>query len=555
MMRALRRADILRVGRRMRERSGWTKVRLGDIAEINPRKSTDLGITDLVTFVPMAAVDEVSGTITQGVERPLEEVRSGYTQFQDGDVLFAKITPSMENGKAAVASELANGVGFGSTEFHVIRSRGAILPTFIWRLVRQRTFREEAKKVMSGAVGQLRVPADFLRGFPIALPPLAEQKRIMDKSGALVARTARATTELAQIPALIARYRSLVLDLAFSGQLTSDMRKHAPAGIGSLPESWSVRALGELSEIQGGVQVGRRRKAGEALVQVPYLRVANVQRGWLNLDEIKTISVTEAERDRLLLRKGDVLMNEGGDRDKLGRGWVWDGQIECCIHQNHVFRIRLREDILPPRYLSHFANEKGQSYFFDEGTQTTNLASISKGKVAALPVPVPPWEEAVEISRRVEAAFGWLDRVVADYAAAADLLPQLDAAIWAKTFRGALVAQDPTEEAASALVARLEADTARSPLSERRRATKAPKETRTMASEKSLAEVLADAGGWISAQAAFEQCGIGANSPTEDIEALYSELRALDITGAVEAEAVTDGQGRKLHDRLRWKLL
>jgi type I restriction enzyme, S subunit len=537
----------------MSERSGWANVRLGDVAEINPRKSVDLEMTDLVTFVPMAAVDEVAGTIKQGFERPLREVRSGFRQFRDEDVIVAKITPSMENGKAAVATELANGIGFGSTEFHVIRSKGAILPTFLWRFVRQRIFREEARKVMSGAVGQLRVPAEFLKGYPIALPPLAEQERIIETSGALVAHTDRATIELEQIPALIARYRSIILDLAFSGRLTADMRSHALSDSRSLPEGWRMCALGGISEIQGGMQVGRRRKADEDLIEVPYLRVANVQRGWLKLDEIKTINVTKAERDRLLLRKGDVLMNEGGDRDKLGRGWIWDGQIDPCIHQNHVFRIRLRDGVLPPKYLSHFANEKGQSYFFDEGTQTTNLASISKGKVTALPVPVPPWEEAVEISRRIESAFSWLDRIEADHAAATELVPQLNAAIWAKTFSGALVAQDPADEPASTLLARLQAEALQSPPDERRRKAKSPKEISKMALEKSLAEVLADANGWISAQAVFEQCGIGDNSPTEDIEALYSELRALNTAGHVESEPVTDDQGRKLHDRLRWK--
>jgi type I restriction enzyme S subunit len=459
----------------------------------------------------------------------------------------------MENGKAAVATELANGVGFGSTEFHVIRSRGAILPAFIWRFVRQRAFREEAQKVMSGAVGQQRVPADFLKSYPIALPPLAEQKRIVDKSGALIARIDRAAAELAQIPALIALYRSIVLDLAFSGRLTADMREHAPTDAGLLPEGWSVCALGDISEIQGGIQVGRRRKGNETLVEVPYLRVANVQRGWLKLDEIKTISVTEAERDRLILKRGDVLMNEGGDRDKLGRGWIWEGQIDPCIHQNHVFRIRLRDGILPPKYLSHFANEKGQSYFFDAGTQTTNLASISKSKVAALPVPVPPWEEAVEINRRVEAVFGWLDRVATHYATATDLLPQLDATIWAKTFSGALVAQDPNEESAGALLARLGAEALQAPSSKHHRVMKSRKESGTMAIEKSLAQVLAGTDGWISAQTAFEECGIEANSSTEDIEALYNELRVLDIAGQVESEPVIDDQGRKLHDRLRWK--
>ena len=143
----------------------------------------------------------------------------------------------------------------------------------------------------------------------------------------------------------------------------------------------------------------------------PYLRVANVQRGWLNLEEIKTIRVTQDEARTLTLRSGDILMNEGGDRDKLGRGWVWEGQITDCIHQTHVFRPRVRNASVPPKYVSYYANAFGRQYFIDEGKQTTNLASISMRKVAALPVPVASPEEMEEVLRRIEAAFAWLDRV------------------------------------------------------------------------------------------------------------------------------------------------
>lgn len=113
------------------------------------------------------------------------------------------------------------------------------------------------------------------------------------------------------------------------------------------------------------------------------MRVANVQRGYLNLSEVKYVQATTLERQKLRLIKGDILMNEGGDRDKLGRGWVWDDEIENCIHQNHVFRVRLKDKRFPSKWISYFTNEFGQKYFFDKGQQTTNLASISKTKVAA----------------------------------------------------------------------------------------------------------------------------------------------------------------------------
>ena len=138
-------------------------------------------------------------------------------------------------------------------------------------------------------------------------------------------------------------------------------------------------------------------------------------------------------------------MNEGGDRDKLGRGWVWEGQIDHCIHQNHVFRIRLKDASFPPYFVSHYANERSQQYFFDRGTQTTNLASISKRRVAALPIPVPPVLEAVEIVNRIALVLSWAARVESQCIAVTHLLSELDKAVLTKAFRGALVYQNPSD--------------------------------------------------------------------------------------------------------------
>jgi type I restriction enzyme, S subunit len=203
----------------------WIEPAIREVAEVNPRKDADLSVTDLVSFVPMASVDEVSGTILSPIDRPYGEVSKGFTHFRDGDVIFAKITPSMENGKSAVAGNLRNGTGMGSTEFHVFRSSGAIEPEYLWRFVRQKSFRENAQTVMSGAVGQQRVPADYLKNHSIPLPPLKEQRRIVTKVDGLTARTARARKELDRVPALIARYKSAILALAFKGDLTKDWRE------------------------------------------------------------------------------------------------------------------------------------------------------------------------------------------------------------------------------------------------------------------------------------------------------------------------------------------
>ena len=157
-------------------------VPISDVAEVNPRRDSRLRSLDEdleVTFVPMAAVDEVTGTIAASEVKPLGDVRKGFTPFLHGDVIFAKITPCMQNGKSAIAQCLVNGLGFGSTEFHVLRPGREVLPQWLWYFVRQRSFREEARRHFRGSAGQQRVPATFVEQHEIPLPSLEQQRRIV----------------------------------------------------------------------------------------------------------------------------------------------------------------------------------------------------------------------------------------------------------------------------------------------------------------------------------------------------------------------------------------
>jgi len=180
-----------------------------------------------------------------------------------------------------------------------------------------------------------------------------------------------------------------------------------------LPPQWAETTLDEIAVIQGGIQKGKKRASDVPLRDVPYLRVANVQRGYLDLDVIQTIKATEDEISQLRLQAGDVLFNEGGDRDKLGRGWIWSGAISECIHQNHVFRARIIDQILDPKLLSWYGNTIGQQYFFNEGKQTTNLASLNSTKLKALPLLVPPQAEQRRIVEVIESYLIRLDDAVA----------------------------------------------------------------------------------------------------------------------------------------------
>ena len=199
---------------------GWRWVRLGEVCEINPRRN-DITRPDiaLTSFVPMEAVDAEKGMISEVRERPFADVKKGYTYFEEGDVLFAKITPCMQNGKHAIARNLIEGIGFASTEFHVIRPAKGILAEWIHHFVRQPAVLQDATNHFTGAVGQQRVPDDFLKLLEIPLPPLDEQQRIVgvlrEQMTAVEKARAAAEEELQTINALPAA----LMRRAFNGEI------------------------------------------------------------------------------------------------------------------------------------------------------------------------------------------------------------------------------------------------------------------------------------------------------------------------------------------------
>ncbi len=163
------------------EKKGWKLQKLEDISNINPSKTEIKNLpNDLdISFIPMESVSDEMGEIQSGRIRKLGEVRKGYTYFKENDVLFAKITPCMENGKSAVAKKLTNGIGLGSTEFHVIRTKSDVIPEWIYHFIRQKSFRVEAETSMTGTAGQKRVPEIFLKNVKVPIPNVKTQKSLI----------------------------------------------------------------------------------------------------------------------------------------------------------------------------------------------------------------------------------------------------------------------------------------------------------------------------------------------------------------------------------------
>ena len=236
-----------------------------------------------------------------------------------------------------------------------------------------------------------------LREQEIPKPPLQEQRSIAQAlrriDDALSIQDKQLQTSLA--------LKRAAMHTLFTRGLRGEAQKETE--VGPVPEGWDVVPLENCAIVQTGAAKGRKF-GGAEVVQVPYLRVANVQDGYLDLAEIKTISIRRSELNRYRLQQGDVLMTEGGDFDKLGRGFVWRGQLKLCVHQNHVFAVRTDRNRLLPDFFTYEAqSDYGKAYFLKVAHKTTNLASINSTKLKAFPVLIPTLGEQREIVSILEA--------------------------------------------------------------------------------------------------------------------------------------------------------
>jgi len=317
-----------------------------------------------------------------------------------------------------------------------------------------------------------RIVLRRIKDSPVPIAPLSEQQRIVAEIEKQFSRLDEAVASLKRAKANLKRYKAAVIKAAVEGKLTEEWRKQHPdvepasklverilaerrskwsgkgkysepeqpdiASLPKLPDGWIWACLEAVAALKGGITVDKNRKSSSAR-KIPYLRVANVQRGYLDLSEIKEIDAPEADIRDLRLVSGDILFNEGGDRDKLGRGWVWEGQLSECIHQNHVFRARLYLAEVSPKLVSWWGNSFGKTYFLREGKQTTNLASINITKLSAFPIPLPSTAEQQQIVAEVERRLSVIDELEAAVEANLTRTDRLRQSVLQQAFSGGLL--------------------------------------------------------------------------------------------------------------------
>lgn len=450
-------------------------VPLSEVVEFNPRFGKDeLANDSLASFIPMKCVEEESGRFESLGDRKVAEVRKGYTPFRDGDVIFAKVTPCMENGKAAVLKGLTNGVGFGSTEFFALRPKIGLEANYLFHFILQSNFRRDAARNMTGAVGLRRVPKQWLEQQTIPLPLPAEQRRIVAEIEKQFTRLEAGVAALRRVQANLKRYRAAVLKAACEGRLVpteaelhrklktknskletgaqllarilTERRQNwqgrgqykepaAPntAKLGSLPEGWTWATFEQISE---RVTVGFVGSMKHEYVEngVPFLRGQNVRENRFDPEGLLRVSPEFHQKlSKSALRPGDLAVVRSG---AVGVTCVIPDSLPDANCSDLVLVQRPLGFI--PQYGAYYMNSLAKRHVA-AGKVGVALIHFNTKSVAALAVPLPPLAEQTRIVAEVERRLSVVEELESVVTANLQRATRLRQSILQKAFTGELL--------------------------------------------------------------------------------------------------------------------
>ncbi|KPX41440.1 restriction endonuclease subunit S [Pseudomonas ficuserectae] len=445
--------------------NGWAKACIGDLADLNPKQAFD--DETLAGFVPMSHAPTNFRDKLRFDERPWGEIKKAYTNFKDGDVIFAKVTPCFENGKAAFVDGLPNGVGAGSSEFFVLRPNcEGVSAKYLLALVKSHDFLREGAENMTGAVGLRRVPKQFVERYLVPVPPAAEQTRITAKLDELLAQVDTLKARINAIPALLKRFRQSVLAAAVSGQLTEEWRlKIASADHSAYPEV----PLDSLADFQNGFAFKSDWFSKTGDIQVA--KIGNVRNGKVDLDNSPAFVSYEvgSEYQRFMTSEGDILLSMTGTKYKRDYGNACSAPAGILVNQR-VGKLRPQRDKVDGRFLLLCLQTAGfREQFFSGETGQVSQGNVGSEHIKKCLIPSPPIEEQAEIVYRTAQLFAFAEQVEAKVVLAKSRVDHLAQSILAKAFRGELVPQDPNDEPASVLLERIKAQRAAMPKAKRGR--------------------------------------------------------------------------------------
>ncbi|MEN4635551.1 restriction endonuclease subunit S [Pantoea agglomerans] len=448
---------------------GWVVSTIGEVCDINPKHKHDDDLD--VGFMPMADVPtDYLGTCSYET-RKWKDVKKGFTQFANNDVIFAKITPCFENGKAAVINNFPNGYGAGSTEYFVLRSvSNRVNPYLLLALVKSKEFLINGALNMSGSVGHKRVPKEFVEKYELPIPPLAEQKNIAEKLDTLLAQVDSTKARLEQIPKILKRFRQAVLAAAVNGKLTQKWRgeNNISESAQDLLERWI--GIRESNLINNQCDLLANKKIRKVKKFPKPLQPDNTTGGQLTVPKCwEIISVSQfadcLDSQRVPVKKEKRISSEGiypyfganGEVDRVDE-FIFDGDYVLvtedetfygrvkpiayrftgkCWVNNHVHILSA-----PTKMANDYLCYSLMYYkVIPWLTGTTGRAKLTQGALNVLPIGLPPEKEMEEIVRRVEQLFAYADTIEKQVVNALDRVNNLTQSILAKAFRGELTAQ------------------------------------------------------------------------------------------------------------------
>ena len=353
-------------------KAGWQTKALADVCQIRPPKAEArerLSCKELVSFVPMEDLGIGQKILAPTQTKPLEDVAGSYTYFADGDVLLAKITPCFENGKLGIADKLTNGIGFGSSEYIVFRPSPAIDKEWLYYFLSRQSFRDEGAARMSGAVGHKRVSKEFIESYPIPVPPLPEQHRIVaildEAFNGIATAKANAEKNLQNARAL------------FESHLQSVFTERG--------EGWVVKKVSEIAKHSLGKMLDKAKNKGDLQ---PYLRNLNVRWFEFDLSDLLEMPFLPTEFEKYTAVKGDVLICEGG---YPGRAAIWNEDYPIYF-QKALHRVRFHEPELN-KWFVYYLSVQDSSGQLKQHFSGTGIQHFTGEVLARFPIPVPPLPE------------------------------------------------------------------------------------------------------------------------------------------------------------------
>lgn len=348
----------------------WPMVKLGDVCTINPRLPKNANPEQEVTFLAMAAVSE-KGEISSQETRILHETKKGFTYFERGDVLLAKITPCFENGKATLTNNLNTQIGFGSTEFHVLRAfPDLILPEFIFYLVWNERFRIAAAKEMTGSAGQKIVSTDYLKEYKFYLPSIFEQEKIVAalNKGYSIHRKRQQAIKLAD-DFLRAKF------LEMFGTPANNIHRFP---------------TGKIRDLVDSVNYGTSAKASIDSGEYPILRMGNItyQGGW-DFTDLKYLDLSVKEKDKFLVKEGDLLFNRTNSKELVGKTAVYEENRPMAF-AGYLIRVR-PNPIGNNYYISGYLNSiHGKITLMNMCKSIVGMANINAQELQNIEILIPP---------------------------------------------------------------------------------------------------------------------------------------------------------------------